>query len=121
MIQINDAHSKVELSLRMTVKLEASTGKAATFPANGADCGYARPATVIELDLRHLPAPEPMARILDALSLLGDGMTLLARTPCHPLPLLRHLHAHGYRTDVAVTAAGDAWVHIFADDGRISA
>lgn len=74
-------------------------------------------AEVVTLDLRHLPAPEPMVRILDALPSLGAGRTLLARTPCRPVPLLERLKAMGFRADVVVAAAGDAWVRISADDG----
>jgi|CXWL01.1.fsa_nt_gi uncharacterized protein (DUF2249 family) len=76
---------------------------------------------LVELDVRHLPAPEPMVRILEALSRLDEGMTLLARTPFRPLPLLQHLHSCGYRTEDGVAAAGDAWVYIFADLGRAGA
>ncbi len=76
---------------------------------------------LVELDVRHLPAPEPMVRILEAMSELGEGCTLLARTPCNPVPLLRHLHSRGYRTQVSVAAAGDACVYIFADLGRAGA
>jgi hypothetical protein len=80
------------------------------------------PAGAVEVfDLRHLPAPEPMVRILDALSRLPDGHTLIARTPCRPVPLLERLAAMGYRTRVVVAPGGDAWVHITADDGSARA
>lgn len=81
------------------------------------DLGFNPPADVIELDLRHLRAPEPMVRILDVLSSLNDGQSLLARTPCRPQPLLEHLGAMGYQVDVVVAAGGDAWVYITPDDG----
>lgn len=73
------------------------------------------------LDLRHLPPPEPMLRILEALSTLTAGHTLVARTPCRPTPLLERLEAMGYRAHVVVAAGGDAWVHIVADDGLAGA
>lgn len=72
---------------------------------------------VVELDLRHLCAPEPMVRILNTLSSLAAGQSLLARTPCRPQPLLDRLGAMGYQFDVVVAAGGDAWVHIVPDDG----
>ena len=73
------------------------------------------------MDLRHLPAPEPMVRILDALASLADGQALLARTPCRPGPLLQRLGAMGYRVDVAVAPGGDAWVYIIHADGLAGA
>jgi hypothetical protein len=82
-----------------------------------AELRLAADAAVIEMDLRRLPAPEPMVRILDALADLGAGQALLARTPCLPRPLLDRLAALGFRGDVVVEATGEAWVHIVADDG----
>jgi hypothetical protein len=81
------------------------------------DLGFNATGDVIELDLRHLCAPEPMVRILDVLSSLADGQSLLARTPCRPQPLLERLGAMGYHVDVVVAAGGDAWVYIIPDDG----
>lgn len=72
---------------------------------------------VVELDVRHLPAPEPMLRILDALATLPDGAILLARTPFRPQPLLDQLEADGYRVTVEVAPAGDALVRISSADG----
>jgi len=71
---------------------------------------------ILRLDLRYLPAPEPMHRILEALESLPEGRSLLARTPCRPQPLLDLLDARGYRVFVTVAQAGDAWVHIFSSD-----
>lgn len=85
------------------------------------DPGYNDAAEVLEMDLRHLPAPEPMVRILDALASLADGQALLARTPCRPGPLLQRLGAMGYRVDVAVAPGGDAWVYIIHADGLAGA
>ena len=75
----------------------------------------------IELDLRQLPAPEPMVRILDALDDLAAGQMLVARTPCRPQPLLDRLARLGYRCDVLVEPSGEAIVSITLDDGRASA
>lgn len=48
------------------------------------------------LDLRHLPPPEPMQRILDALGALPPGACLHALTPHRPGPLLPMLERQGY-------------------------
>lgn len=76
---------------------------------------------VFELDLRHLPAPQPIVRILEALATLDDGQSLTAHTPCRPQPLLERLEADGYHVDVVAAPAGDAWVRISAGDGRARA
>jgi hypothetical protein len=67
------------------------------------------------LDVRHLPAPEPMWRILDALSGMAPGDVLRARTPRLPLPLIELLEREGHRVDVVVAEAGDAWMTIRVD------
>lgn len=77
----------------------------------------ARQQGVREMDLRHLPAPEPMLRILQALPALEKGHRLLARTPFRPQPLLDRLALLGYRVEVGETKEGDAWVLVAPSDG----
>ena len=48
------------------------------------------------LDLRHLPPPAPMQRILDALDGLPRGACLHALTPHRPGPLLPILEQQGF-------------------------
>ena len=69
------------------------------------------------LDLRHLPAPEPMWRILDALSKLAPGRVLRARTPRLPLPLIKLLEREGHAVDIDASDTGDDWVTIRVGDG----
>jgi len=52
------------------------------------------------LDLRHLPPPEPMERIVAALDELAPGAVLVALTPFRPLPLLPMLEAWGFRWSI---------------------
>ncbi len=49
----------------------------------------------VQLDLRHLPAPEPMERILDAVEALCPGDSIEALTPFWPAPLLPLLEMQG--------------------------
>ena len=84
--------------------------------ADGAETPFAENTSAIKMDLRHLPAPEPMHRILEGLEALPEGKSLLARTPCRPQPLLDILDARGYRVIVIDSPAGDAWVQIFSPD-----
>lgn len=84
--------------------------------ADGSDSPFVNIDNAVKLDLRDLPAPEPMHRILEALESLPEGRSLLARTPCRPQPLLDLLNARGYRVIMIESAAGDAWVQIFSPD-----
>lgn len=47
------------------------------------------------LDLRGLPAPEPLQRALDAVERLREGDSLVLWTPLYPAPLLELLDARG--------------------------
>lgn len=49
----------------------------------------------VHLDLRKLPPPEPMERILDAVQSLRPGEHIEALTPCWPEPLLPILEQQG--------------------------
>lgn len=50
----------------------------------------------IELDLRGLPAPEPMLRALDAADALAPGERLTVVAPMFPRPLLMELAELGF-------------------------
>lgn len=64
------------------------------------------------LDLRHLPAPEPMERIIEALDTLPAGGVLIALTPFRPTPLLPMLEAWGFVANVEDTPEGQARIRI---------
>ena len=68
--------------------------------------------SVLHLDLRDRPPPEPMERILQALPILPDGWRLVALTPMRPLPLLPMLEADGYAWRVLDLEQGGAMVTI---------
>lgn len=71
---------------------------------------------VTELDLRHLPAPEPMQRALDATEALLPGQSVSVLTPMVPTPLLEMLAARGLLTTVSPLAGGAARVLIHCPD-----
>lgn len=50
----------------------------------------------ITLDVRGLEPPEPMERVLEALSTLGSGRQLLMIIDRQPRPLYRILENNGY-------------------------
>jgi hypothetical protein len=72
----------------------------------------ARPAPACELDLRGLPAPEPMLRALSAVDALAPNATLVLWTPMLPVPLLQALAERGLQVRTQVLADGTARVEI---------
>jgi len=51
----------------------------------------------ISIDVCGLEPPEPLVRVLDALSRLADGNRLHLRIDREPKPLYRILESNGYR------------------------
>jgi uncharacterized protein (DUF2249 family) len=76
------------------------------------DAIAARPASIVELDLRALPAPEPMLRALAAVDALAAGAQLVLRTPMLPVPLLQALAERGFEARAQVLADGTARVQV---------
>lgn len=79
--------------------------------------------TTIALDLRALPAPEPMMRALEAADALLPGQTVELLTPLLPTPLLdllanRRLHV---RAEMLPAGGARVWVHRPDDDGPTGA
>lgn len=70
------------------------------------------------MDLRHLPPPEPMQRILDALDDLVPGAWLEALTPFRPEPLLLLLSQWGYAWRLEALAEGGARIAIRRQEGE---
>ncbi|WP_374012406.1 DUF2249 domain-containing protein [Pseudoxanthomonas koreensis] len=64
------------------------------------------------LDLRHLPPPEPMQRILDAVDALAPDARLDALTPFRPDPLLPVLEQWGYAWRIDDLEGGGARIAI---------
>jgi uncharacterized protein (DUF2249 family) len=60
------------------------------------------------VDLTELEAPEPMHRVLSALSALAPGEVFLALLPHRPAPLLPLLDARGASWEVALRPDGKA-------------
>ena len=74
--------------------------------------------TLLRLDLRELPAPEPMERILDCLATLRRGERLVALTPRAPVPLLPILDQGGFVYHVYAAATGHACIAICHAEDR---
>ena len=61
----------------------------------------------LHLDLRNLPPPEPMERILDAVQSLRPGDSIEALTPFWPAPLLPILESQGCAWRRTPSASGN--------------
>jgi uncharacterized protein (DUF2249 family) len=84
---------------------------------------HATDDTIVALDLRALPAPEPMMRALEAADALLPGQTVELLTPLLPTPLLdllanRRLHV---RAEMLPAGGARVWVHRPDDDGPTGA
>ena len=67
----------------------------------------------LHLDLRHLPPPEPMERILEAVEALAPGDCIEALTPCWPAPLLPIIEKQGCAWRREPAPDGEARILIF--------
>lgn len=75
----------------------ATSGAAAVSTANSGpgSCGCCATPT-LEVDARGLEPPEPMVKILEALTTLPRGAELTARTDRRPMHLYAHLEHRGF-------------------------
>ncbi|MGN6512274.1 MAG: DUF2249 domain-containing protein [Lysobacteraceae bacterium] len=88
---------------------------ASTVDAPGANLPAPNTARPRMLDLRGLPAPEPLLRALAAAEALVPGECLVVLTPLMPMPLLQMLQADGLCADACVLGDGSARVHVRRD------
>lgn len=90
-----------------------------TTPAHEIEaCAFAasRENAIPSLDLRHLPAPEPLERAMAAADALAPGAKLEVWTPMLPIPLLQLLDARGFRVHAELLKDGTA--RIFVERGN---
>lgn len=66
----------------------------------------------LHLDLRDLPPPLPMQRVLEALAGPLPRGRLTAHTPCWPAPLIDRLRSEGYAVEGRIEPDGSAWIAI---------
>ena len=69
------------------------------------------------LDLRDLPAPEPLLRALAAVDALAAGAVLCVLTPIRPEPLLEQLRSRRLAYSIAAHAGGGCAVTVWSEDG----
>lgn len=69
------------------------------------------------LDLRQLPAPEPLTQSLAAIEALAAGAVLRLLTPMRPLPLLQALKERRLGYSVSDHEGGGCAVTVWIEDG----
>jgi uncharacterized protein (DUF2249 family) len=72
----------------------------------GCTCSAPMEDEVVDLDVRGLEPPQPMVKILEALSNLSPGGELRARTDRRPVHLFAQLEARGFKGDSQEQADG---------------
>ena len=68
--------------------------------------------TAIQLDARGLEPPQPMMKILEAVSVLPTGATLVAHTERQPLLLYPLLEQRGFTYETTPQSDGSHITHI---------
>lgn len=69
------------------------------------------------LDLRHLPAPEPLLRALVAVDALADGAVVRVLTPMRPEPLLDYLRSRRLAFSIAACEGAGCAVTVWSEHG----
>jgi TusA-related sulfurtransferase len=78
----------------------------------GCGCGPKAPVEVLDMDARGLEPPQPMVKILEALTALPDNAVLRARTDRRPVHLYQILEARGFAGESEEQADGSFITHI---------
>lgn len=90
----------------------ASPSSAARPAACGCGCEESSTGTSLEVDARGLEPPQPMVKILEALTTLPQGSALRARTDRRPVHLYPILESRGFRGNSEEQSDGSFLTHI---------
>lgn len=80
--------------------------------AAGSGAGTAGPSSYIEVDARGLEPPQPMVKILEALTTLPARTGIRARTDRRPMHLYAHLEERGFVGETTEQTDGSFLTHI---------
>jgi len=100
------------LFTRPSVPTATTTTAAASFPACGCGCSETAPAGILDVDARGLQPPQPMVKILEALSALPANAAVRARTDRRPIHLHPLLEARGFAGESEEQSDGSFVTHI---------
>ncbi len=100
-----------EVLFSRDLPVEAPEPRAASHA--GCGCSPAKDGPGVELDARGLEPPQPMVRILEALTVLPAGGELRARTDRRPMHLFAQLAARGFAGESEEQGDGSFVTHIW--------
>lgn len=83
-----------------------------TSVAAGSGAGEAKPSSYIEVDARGLEPPQPMVKILEALTNLPAKTGIRAHTDRRPMHLYAHLEERGFVGETTEQTDGSFLTHI---------
>jgi uncharacterized protein (DUF2249 family) len=94
--QTADGNWEVLFTLNDTESVPARDMKATDASGCGCGCSPHPAAETVDVDARGLEPPQPLVKILEALSALPDGADCLARTDRRPMHLYAQLAERGF-------------------------
>jgi uncharacterized protein (DUF2249 family) len=94
--QTADGNWEVLFTLNDTESVPARDIRAADASGCGCGCSPRPAAETVDVDARGLEPPQPLVKILEALSALPDGADCLARTDRRPMHLYAQLAERGF-------------------------
>ena len=94
--QTADGNWEVLFTLNDTDSVPAHDTKPTEASGCGCGCSPRPAAETVEVDARGLEPPQPLVKILEALSALPDGADCLARTDRRPMHLYAQLAERGF-------------------------
>ena len=98
-------------------RLSGDAAKPKTTPAPSKSPTSSKPRScagtpVIEVDARGLEPPQPLVKILEALTALPEGARLRARTDCRPMHLYAQLEERGFVGETEEQKDGSFITHV---------
>ena len=100
------------LFARPSVPSPATTAAPASISACGCGCAKTTPAGILDVDARGLEPPQPMVKILEALSALPANTAVRAHTDRRPIHLHPLLEARGFAGESEEQSDGSFVTHI---------
>jgi uncharacterized protein (DUF2249 family) len=91
---------------RAETKNESAERTARQAESCGCGCSATEPAEIVDVDARGLEPPQPMVKILEALTMLPEGAALRASTDRRPIHLYPVLEARGFTGETEEQANG---------------
>ena len=103
---------EVRFSHQVVANPATAVAAVSSFTACGCGCSKSEPAEILDVDARGLEPPQPMVKILEALSTLPTHAALRAHTDRRPVHLHPLLEARGFAGESEEQSDGSFVTHI---------